>query len=101
MLCQLMQSYGYGMSLEPNRASKVSDDVAMDVGLPPKPKGITGRRCALHARPPLSHHPRFTILVTLPLPHSSCTTPVSRAFVSGGALVWLLQLDPASRTGCC
>ena len=96
MLCQLMQSYGYGMSLEPNRASKVSDDVAMDVGLPPKPKGITGRRCASVAAPPMSRYQRYTTPAAL-----ICITPVSRAFVSGGALAWLLQLDPASRTGCC
>lgn len=31
MLCQLMQSYGYGMSLEPKRASKVA---SADLGIP-------------------------------------------------------------------
>ena len=31
-----MQSYGYGMSLEPSRAAKITDEAAAEVGLPPR-----------------------------------------------------------------
>lgn len=93
-----MQSYGYGMSLEPNRASKVSDDAALDVGLPPKPKGITSRRCASR----LPHRATTRVQHSLPPPRRPLPMmPLTHMCLAMSVSLCLPQPGQASPTVCC